>query len=148
MFITTVKEWKHEWFHIIELLAPSQTEVPAFLTGPPKKLKSWKEKRFVWGNPEEVEAMIKRIKWWSTSRNIQLADIVNVMLNCHILPLLLRATPMWEQKPEDAGPITAFFRSTLAGMWTRLLKLAKNNIPEEGEDLIFEDGYEAPQEIL
>ena len=40
--------------------------------------------------------------------------------------------------------ITTFFRSTLATMWTKLMKLAKDKIPKEGEDCKLEDGYEAP----
>jgi len=60
-FIETVKEWQKEWFYITEPLALGQTEVPAFSAGPPKKLKSWKEKGVVWGNPDEVEALIKKM---------------------------------------------------------------------------------------
>ena len=89
--------------------------------------------------------MIKRIQWWSTKKNLQLADVINIMLNRHMLPLQLRATLMRAQKPEDMAPLTAFFHSTLADMWTRLLKLPKDNIPKEGKDLGFEDGYEAPR---
>ena len=29
-------------------------------------------------------------------------------------------------------------------MWTKLMKLAKDKIPKEGEDRSLEDGYEAP----
>ena len=32
------------------------------------------------------------------------------------------------------GPLTAFFRSILAAMWTKLMKLAKDKIPKELED--------------
>jgi len=66
------------------------------------------------------------------------------MLHHRILQLQLRASPMWEHKLGDAGPVLRFFCSTLAGMWTRLLKLAKDKIPKEGEDLGFEVGYGAP----
>ena len=51
---------------------------------------------------------------------------------------------MWAQKPEDMDTITTFFRSTLAAMWTKLVKLAKDKIPKEGEDRGLEHGYEAP----
>ena len=50
---------------------------------------------------------------------------------------------MWEHKSGDAGPILSFFRSSLAGMWTRLFKLAKDKIPEEGKDHGFKVGYTA-----
>jgi hypothetical protein len=60
-FIETVKEWQKEWSYITKPLAPGQAEVPAFSVGPPKKLKSWREKGVAWGNPEEVEALIERI---------------------------------------------------------------------------------------
>ena len=88
--------------------------------------------------------MIKRIKWWSTDKDLQLPDMVNVMLNRRLLPLQLRAKPMWEHTSRDMGPILRFFNTTLAGMWTRLLKLARDKIPKEAEDLGFEVGYEAP----
>jgi hypothetical protein len=139
-FIETVKGWQCEWFYITEPLAAGQTEVPTFSAGPPRKLKSCREKSVIWGNPEEVETLIKKIKWWSTKKNLQLADVVNVMLHRRILPLQLRATPMWEHKSEDAGPVLNFFRSSLAGMWTRHFKLSKDKIPKEGEDLGFEVG--------
>ena len=29
--------------------------------------------------------MIKTVKWWSTKKNLQLADIINVMLNHRML---------------------------------------------------------------
>ena len=104
-FIETVKEWQREWLYITEPLTPSQAEVPAFSAGPPKMLKSWKEKGVAWGNSKEVDALIKRVKWWSITGKIKLANVVNVMLNHHMLPLRLRATPMWVQKPEDIGPL-------------------------------------------
>ena len=91
--------------------------------------------------------MIKSIEWWSTTKNLQLVDVINVMLNRRMLPLQLWATPMWVQKP-NMGPVTTFFRSTLAAMWTRLLKLAKDKIPKEGEDLGFEDGQDAPSKCF
>ena len=65
------------------------------------------------------------------------------MLHRRILPLQLWATPMWEHKSGDAGPVLSFFRSSLAGMWMRLFKLAKDKISEEGKDLGFEVGYAA-----
>ena len=65
--------------------------------------------------------------------HLELADVINVMLNRCMLPLQLWATPMWAQRPEDMGPLNAFFRSTLAAMWTKLMKLAKDKIPKEGE---------------
>jgi hypothetical protein len=144
-FIEMVKEWQKEWFYITEPLAPGQTEVPAFLAGPPKKLKSWKEKGVAWGKPEEVETLIDRILWWSTTGKVELADVINVMLNRRILPRQLQATLMWEQKPEDMDTINTFFRSTLAAMWSKLMKLAKDKIPMVGEDRGLEHGYEAPQ---
>jgi hypothetical protein len=143
-FIETVKEWQKWWFYITEPLTPGQTEVPAFSAGPPKKLKSWKEKGVTWGNPKEVETLIDRILWWSTTGKVEVADVINVMFNRRILPLQLRATPMWAQKPEDLDSITTFFRSTLAAMWTKLMKLSKDKIPKEGKDRGLEDGYEAP----
>ena len=139
-----MKEWQKEWCYITEPLAAGQTEVPAFSAGPPKKLKSWKEKGVAWGKPEEVETLVERIVWWTTTGKAELADVINVMLNCRILPLQLRATPMWAQKPEDMDTINTFFRSTLATMWTKLMKLAKDKIPKEGEDRGLEHGYEAP----
>ena len=139
-----MKEWQREWFYITEPLTPGQAEVPACLAGPPRKLKSWKEKGVAWGNPKEVELLVERIKWWSTTGKVKLADVINVMLNRRELPLQLRATPMWAQKPEDMDTITSFFRSTLAAMWSRLMKLAKDKIPKEGEDHGLEHGYEAP----
>jgi hypothetical protein len=51
---------------------------------------------------------------------------------------------MWEQKPEDMDTINTFFRSTLAAMWSKLMKLAKDKIPQVGEDRGIEHGYEAP----
>ena len=83
-------------------------------------------------------------KWFSTMDNLQFADIINALLYHRILPLQLRTTPMWAQKPEDASPLTAFFRSTLDDMWTKLMKLAKDKIPKEGVELSFEDGHDAP----
>ena len=91
-----------------------------------------------------MKALVKKIKWWSTEKDLQLADIVNVMLNRRMLPLQLRAAPMWAHKPGDMGPLIAFFRSTLATMWTKVMKLAKDWIPKEFEDRGLEDGYEAP----
>ena len=143
-FIETMKEWQREWFYITEPLAPGQTEVPAFSAGQPKKLKSWKEKGISWGKQEEVETLIDKILWWSTTWKVELVDIINVMLNLRIPPLQLRATPMWAQKPEDMDTIITFFRSTLATMWTKLMKLAKDKIPKEGEDHGLEHGYEPP----
>jgi hypothetical protein len=92
-----------------------------------------------------VETLIERIVWWTTKGKAELADVINVMLNRRILPLQLRATPMWAQKPEDMDTINTFFRSTLATMWTKLMKLAKDKIPKEGEDRSLEHGYEAPR---
>ena len=40
-FIETVKLWQREWFYITEPLTASQTEVPAFIGVPPRKLVSW-----------------------------------------------------------------------------------------------------------
>jgi hypothetical protein len=140
-----VKEWQREWFYITELLAPCQIEVSTFLAGPPKKLKSWKEKGVAWGKPEEVETLIDMILWWSTTGKVELSDVINVMLNRRILPLQLRATPMWDQKPEDMDTINTFFRSTLTAMWLKLMKLAKDKIPKAGEDRGLEHGYEPPR---
>ena len=61
------------------------------------------------------------------------------MLHRRILPIQLRATAMWEHKPEEAR-IVLNFRSTLAGMWTWLLVPAKDKIPKERKDLSFEYG--------
>ena len=88
-----------------------------------------------------METLIKRIQWWSLKKKLHLPDVVNVMLHRGILPLQLRATPMWEHKSRDARPVLSFLRSSLAGMWMRLFKLAKGMIPEEGKDLGFEVGY-------
>ena len=91
-----------------------------------------------------METLIDRVLWWSTTGNVELANVINVMLNCRTLPLQYRAKPMWAQKPEDMDTINTFFRSTLATMWSRLMKLAKEKIPKEGEDRGLEHGYEAP----
>ena len=91
-----------------------------------------------------MEVPVERVKWWSTTGKVELADVINVMLNRRIIPLQLRATPMWAQKPEDMDSITTFFRSTLAAMWTKLMKMAKDKIPKKGEDRGLEHGYDAP----
>ena len=51
---------------------------------------------------------------------------------------------MWAQKPEDMDTVNTFFRSTVAAMWSRLMKLAKDKIPPAGEDRGLKHGYEAP----
>lgn len=51
---------------------------------------------------------------------------------------------MWEHKSGVVGPILHFFHLNLVGVWTQLLKLAKDKIPLKGKDLGFEVGYGAP----
>ena len=98
-----------------------------------------------WEDPKEVEVLIMKIKWWFTVKDLELPEVIHVMLNRRILPLQHRATPMWEHKSGDAGPVLHIFHTTLAIMWTRLFKLAKDKIPKEGEDCSLKDGYEAPR---
>lgn len=51
-----------------------QAGVRVFSARPQRNLKSWKEKDVAWGKLEVVEAFIKKIKWWSTTRNLLLVD--------------------------------------------------------------------------
>ena len=92
--------------------------------------------------------MTKKIQWWSDQKNLQLANVVNVMLYRHILPLQLWATPLWEHKSEDVRPVHHFFHSTLARMWTRIFKPFEDDFPSEGGDLSFEAGHDTPLVIF
>jgi hypothetical protein len=73
-------------------------------------------------------------------------DVVHIMLYRRVLPLQLRANPLWQWKPENEVTVRNFYRTNLDGMWTSLFKSSKNEFPGEGEDC----GYEAengPSEV-
>ena len=87
------------------------------------------------------------VKWCAAKGKVELADIINVMLNRRMLSLQRRATPMWAHQPEDMVPVKHFFRSTPAGMWTLLFKPSEDGFPPEGSDRGFKVAHDAPEVI-
>ena len=105
---------------------------------------SWQRQSLEWGNPDKVTSLQEKIR--ALKKKIKLVDVVDVMLHRRILPLQLRASPMWLHKPSDAPTLQNFFRADLNGMWTALFKPSQNIFPEDGPDCGY-DAENGPSEV-
>ena len=89
------------------------------------------------GDQKEVELLQRKVKA-VVDMGLKLVDVVHVMLHRRILPLQVRAAPMWRYKPEDEAAIRRFFRGAdLGGMWKLLFKPTDkgNKFPSRAEDI-------------
>ena len=81
----TVKIWRQEWFYITEPRGANWAATPEFRSKPPMWLASWTNKGLDWGSADEVKTLQKRVQSM-IEKNTSLADVIQVMLFCRILP--------------------------------------------------------------
>ena len=102
-FVEIMKGWQQEWFYITEPRGATWAATPEFKSGSPMWLTSWINKGLAWASSDEVMMLQKRIKNMM-EKNTSLADVIQVMLFCWILPCQRRPPHMWEFNP--SGPRT------------------------------------------
>ena len=110
-FADTVMGWQQEWFYITEPRNATWAATPEFKSGPPMRLASWINKGLDWASSDEVMTLQKRIKDM-IEKNTTLANVIQVMLFCRILPCQCRTRYMWEFDPTSPWTLQWFFSTT------------------------------------
>ena len=97
-FAETVKGWQTGWFYITKPRDADWAAAPKFRSGTPMRLTSWQEKGLTWGPSDELTGLQTCVQNM-IDRKIKLVNVVQVMLNCRVLPCQRRTCYLWEYDP-------------------------------------------------
>jgi len=125
--------WQHGWIYITEPRGSKWATAPAFRSSAPIQLASWVNKGLDWGSTNDVRTLQSRIRSL-IEKDIDIANVVQVMLVRRTLLCQRRPLRLWEFYPEGLQTLQHFFGITHKGMG-RLFFGKRRQWPDTTEDV-------------